>query len=307
MRTLLMGVARRESDVPLTRRSIQNAFVIALCGLACCCSFLILPSRAAGQWLACGNGVAVDYEAVFDQMPKLPVPSSTGRVRFGPSALRVIQNSESAVQPPGGGFGYVFYFNRVDQRLRLRWVATVEIVEISSKGEERRVVTTQKRPIRSLKSGRSMDFIASLPGSTGLYRYDLNIRNQSGQPVGALSHYVRVLKPKASARLEVADSTLHRGEEGRSRLLNLGTTILHYGEQVEVEQLRETGWVPVPEFAPGPYIWPISKLYAGQAGGCEAFRVPETAAPGKYRLVKRLASFSDDKSRIIHMPFEVVE
>lgn len=280
---------------------------VACCGLLCFLSSISLASRATAQGLACKEHVAVDYEGVFRTMPKLNEPSASGRVHFGPSALRVTQASESAVQAPNGAFGYFVYLGVDERRFTLRWLVTAQIVQIDSQGQDRRVVATLRRRVNVLKSTMLLDFSVPLRSRPGLYRYDLDIRKQSGKFVGAVSHYVRAVKPKFSVRLDLANSTLHQGDKSMSRVLNLGTTELYYGEGIEVQQLRESEWVRAPEFSPTHVHRRAARLLAGQAGPCEAFQVPETVPTGQYRLVKRVTSFYKDRSRIIRTPFEVVE
>lgn len=73
-----------------------------------------------------------------------------------------------------------------------------------------------------------------------------------------------------------------------SRVENLGTEVVMFGEDFYVHRLEGEHWVPVPDATQGIWLRWLGSAGPGASGRCSAWRIPTDFPLGQYRIVKEV-------------------
>jgi hypothetical protein len=276
----------------------------------CCVSFLALGllalSHAAGAAEPsqfCRDRLVHDYEKPLRALPKLraipehPSFAPPNTSLYGPKRS-VLVLSDGEAERVEYGFSAA---RDSDRRFSLHWTITGRADQVNAKGEVLRSVGQKERRVGVVdEAAFNRLFLAlALPSDVGLYRVELVFRDRDRTVLGRYGQYFRIVRPRISVQLALSPPIVHPGQVMNTRLLNFGTATIRYGEPFRVEQFDGSRWVGYPL----NINWhrPLFRLHGGQAGRCQALRIPEDMAPGAYRFRKPLA----DPSRGLTANFEV--
>jgi hypothetical protein len=233
----------------------------------------------------CDGGVVHDYLKPLKQMGKLHAPHPSGRIGFGPPALRLrlfpglLVGEDSA--------GYWLYLERRRGSVRLGWEVTTTLVRVDWRGRELSIRARGHRRIGSLDSRLGVVGQFEIDGRPGVYRFTLEIARRSGEKLAQFSRYLRAVRPTRKARLTLDAASYEPGETVFGRIENFGTTTVHFGAPYAIERFDGSGWVRAPESPRGPWIMPLYGLGPGEASPhCSRFWIPPTMPAGRYRMSK---------------------
>ncbi|MDQ3725744.1 MAG: hypothetical protein M3335_07655 [Actinomycetota bacterium] len=210
---------------------------------------------------------------------------------FGPRNMSIYQSAFSRViVGKGGGFGYRFFDETYGRReqVRLDWSVGTSLSRIDRRGRVLRQVSSEEQLLGVVREIGELDFWLDTPGRFGLYRYDIEFRDQgSGEVLGSYSEYLRVVKPTYHAGLAVNRRHVRPGQRVFARVENRGTSWVEFGVPYAVQRFEGGRWVGQDL---GIDAWPLPLIYMGSGltGECMPYRVPADASPGRYRFVKSL-------------------
>lgn len=276
-----------------------------LCGLLCSFAVSAAPAMAIlplegslppGEYRdgspACSSQVIRDYGRVFSVLPSLPRPSKDGRLSFGPNRIRFVE-SPKQVLVPGSAGSHAFSFSLTshgagDHVFRLNWFVSSRLVAIDRRGRSNGVVARTSRILRTVAESELAGdgFRLRVPANPGLYRAEITFKNlASGQQLGRVGQYIRVLRPRTVARLGiVGSSTVEPGGIVVVRFENLGTRQLFLPERYALDQYRDGYWQR--DLAnEHPDMASITRpIDVGLANKCVNVPVPADASSGLYRV-----------------------
>lgn len=233
----------------------------------------------------CDGGVVHDYLKPLKRMAKPHAPHPSGRIGFGPPALRLRLFPELLVGD--GSAGYWLYLERRRGSAQLRWEVTTTLARVDWRGRELSVLARGHRRIGSVGSRLGVISRFEIDGRPGVYRFTLEIARRSGEQLAEFSRYLRVVRPMRKARLALDAASYEPGETVFGRIENFGTTTVHFGAPYAIERFDGTGWVKAPESPRGPWIMPLYGLGPGEASPhCSRFWIPPTMPAGRYRMSK---------------------
>jgi hypothetical protein len=246
-------------------------------------------AQASKRIVRCPEPQTQNYLAALEKMPRLRGVPESGKLPFGPNAVRLLPLA--GLISGGGPSGFQMESLNSRATYRLHWRVQMEVKRVSRSGRPGRVLGVKevrlghprslwKKPIRLLRR---------LSSDPSYYRLDLSIYGSHDRLLGRFGEYVRVVPRRIAARLEVAPKVVSPGGLLRVRVFNPGTTSLSFGPAFTLERLTSTGW-----FMPaGPrQFWPptATVISAGAVGRCEGFPLPSGLEAGSYRLSKKVAS-----------------
>ena len=109
---------------------------------------------------------------------------------------------------------------------------------------------------------------------------------------------------RQGAHLHLKATEVSRGQRIRFRVVNDSSVPVANGEAFSIQKRTPTGWSRAPFSPRGPWAEVELQVPAGGTGQWQGFRIPDRAAPGRYRVVKAV-SF-DGSSRHLTAAFRVV-
>jgi len=253
----------------------------------------------------CGSRAARDYARPLSQMRPIHRIPSSGKLQFAPPGI-TLEARGGRVVVGGGLVGFGFSDDAVGQVRDLQWDVLLRLVKVNSRGEALVTLESTRRRIGSVRGAQIQDLLLKVTGTPAFYRIDILFRRiGSGNLLGKYSSYLRVVRPRFSARLLVSAPVVHRGERVSTRLANLGTepiSSISPDWGFAVEHFTGDGWVPAASNPPPQKQKPIGqKLFAGQMDDCVRLRIPSFEEPGRYRF-----SMAVDRSRRIRPEDRVV-
>lgn len=280
--------------------------------LAVACTVMALAVVPAGA-SAGGPAFCVPKKPARDfglsHLPPVRNAPFDGTMPFAPPNVNVYGGSLLGEVSPGrtsSGFG--FSEENYDGTVRLDWTVTMQMWRLGGRGASLREVDSERLFIGELDAGNQPHISVETLGRHGFYRADVQFTDEDGRQLAAYSSYVKVMRPFWKARLRVDRRTYRPGQKVLSRLENLGTRTMTYGEEFEVQRLARGKWVAAPDLTPnGSLLW-LGVSGPGAYGVCNSVRLPKDVAPGRYRIVKPVTEavpHRRDRLRRLVAPFLV--
>jgi hypothetical protein len=241
---------------------------------------------------ACAKRLVRDYGRVFSRLPGIPRPRRDGRLSFGPGGIYFAE-SPKRILVPGNAGSHAFSFSLTshgngDRVFRLNWLMTARIVSIDARGESNGAFAVSKKKLGTVAEselGRS-ELRLRVPARPGLYRAEVTFTSTaSGDQVGRVAQYLRVLTPRTTVRLGILGTfTVKPGESVVARVENLGTRRILSPEKYTLDRYEAGQWQPVQGDAQNaPSI--IRPIEAGFASPCTHVSIPADSPSGLYRVV----------------------
>jgi hypothetical protein len=255
----------------------------------------------------CKGVMLRDYEAPLDRLPPVRHVRLEEDLPFGPRNMSIYQSAFSRVVVGKGGFGYRFFdetYGRREKAVRLDWSVGTSLSRIDHRGRVLRRVGSEEQILGVVREIGELSFWLDTPGRPGLYRYDIEFRDQgSGEVLGSYSEYLRVVKPTYRAGIAVNQRHARPGQRVFARIENRGTSWIEFGLPYEVQRFEDGRWVEQDLGVDG-WLLPLLVMPGGQTGWCMPYRVPAEAAPGWYRFVKGIG-FGGRRGKVATAAFRV--
>jgi hypothetical protein len=266
--------------------------------LAAALAMLLLAGpAAAGQSGAregagfCASPAPRDYSAPLDRLPRIRRIPDSGQLPFGPRHLSFYPTYLYAPVIVGGGsFGYSFFDEDFSRTLRLDWTLRAQLFRIDGKGRPVEEIDHRQIEVGKVEDAYPVDLRLELPPQPGNYRVDVEFLDSDGRLLGKLGEYLRVVRPWTKARLGISGRHFNAGDVVRTRIENIGTTVVNSGAFYAVQRRTAGAWRNVPGVT--PEVWPLyaSIIGPGGTGECGGFRIPADLPPGRYRVLKTAGS-----------------
>ncbi|HEX5761810.1 MAG TPA: hypothetical protein VFY04_01675 [Solirubrobacterales bacterium] len=241
--------------------------------------------------------------------PVREVPES-GDLPFAPKTVSLVGYG-GHVLPIGESFGYELWSENYVGRTPLHWTLTAQMFAVSRSGTTGQEVDREEIEVPTISSGDQIALYLDPARQPGFYRYDLSISNEEGKVLGRYSEYLKVFaKEFWKVRLGLSRRRVRPGQRILSRVENLGTVPVRYGEDFSVQRFDGSDWIGVPEATPGLVASWLGNVAAGGTGRCSALSLPRDFPLGRYRIVKRVNPGSRFPGRrLYHLaaPFKVIK
>jgi hypothetical protein len=260
----------------------HTALAIVVFGLA------IFPATADANGF-CDTTVLHDYAKPLASMPSLPRPPVPGRLPFGPGKIRFIRTGQGPLAGDEGSLGFSLSYapkGEGNRSPRLAWSVTARLVRVDRHGHAFRnsKPLQKRREIDHLNASSPSEFSFSAPRKAGIYRLEIDIRNEFDKRLGRFGEYVRVLSPSLVPRLTLSGDHFQAGEGMVATLENLGPDPLSFGLSRSIEYYDGSAWVAAPSFRQG-FVFLIQLwLQPGEATSCWGAVIPAEAPAGQYRI-----------------------
>ena len=241
-----------------------------------------------------------DYLAPLSQVHKVPGFSRSGRLRAGPSALRIYPSDEHVVPIGRGGFEVQTVSELPHSSRRLDWSIESRLERINRMGRRNGVLKVRRERVSTVGDfgGRTLGFGGKVP--RGFYRLTITISNSKNRVLDHYQELFRAMPARSELRLTTSFDTLSPGQVGYLRIDNLGTVPAAYGFGYRL--FTGAGEEILLEGVVFPAI--LLRLHAGYGGSCFQFKVPSDVSSGKY-VIKSQASDTLRKSVLVDATFYV--
>jgi hypothetical protein len=221
-----------------------------------------------------------DYLAPLERLPRISEFPTSGRLRVGPSSLRIRPPREHLVAIGLSGFESGGHVEGRPSHRALHWVVASRLERIDKNGHEGKLVRSKVQAVPTVKSFASSNF--GFPGRNikpSLYRLTVEIKNAGDKTLEKHQEYFRALPARSDLRLTTNFATLRPGERGFLRIDNYGTVRANYGFGYQL-------WNEQGEEVPSTLMFSNIALFLGpgEAGRCFSFEAPKDAPPGAYRI-----------------------
>lgn len=226
-----------------------------------------------------------DYLSPFKRFPKLHTPSAKGRVGFGPAVLALKPYPSLVV-----GEGIVGYTLRTrGAAVHPRWVVTTTFSRVDRQGQIASQLDQVERRVSTIRRGRAAGVSFPIGEEPGFYRVTTVFHHAvSKRKLGGFGFYFRVVPRAKEAQLRLDSSSYRPGGTVFGQVENLGTMMVTFGAGYAIERFDGATWTVAPE-SPRVFILPLYYALPGFASKeCSPFRIPDTMAPGAYRMSKRI-------------------
>jgi hypothetical protein len=264
-------------------------------------------SAAFGDPAFCAPGDPVEDFGI-SQLPPVDEVPSEGDLPFGPKTLS-LDLFGGPILPLGESFGFWLNSANYAGRTPLRWVLRNRLRPVDPSGAMGGVLAKGHVRVPMINAATEVKLFLQPPPKPGFYRYDIEIVDFDGNLLGSYSKYLRVERKFWRARLGLNRQTFKLGERVLSRVENLGTETVLYGEVFAIQRKKATGWTHVRDRSrDGWFAW-LGTARAGMAGRCSALRLPDDFPPGRYRIVKEVGPHPwPEGKRSYHLtaPFQVI-
>jgi hypothetical protein len=229
------------------------------------------------------NWIVKDYWHPLKSLPKRQNFPSSGKLRFGPMALRIFPPRRDVVLAGDIRFGVSGSVLGDQSNRHLNWRVLSQLSRINRHGTVIRGLTTRERYIAQWSDFDGQDFGARTRASPGLYKLSVQFETGSGKELGDYDEFFRVVKAQSRLELSVDRQTARSGEYRYLRVKNFGTmeSVFSYKYRlwsVAQGERREVDPGPITVSADRP-VAPL-----GQASKCFTFKVPDFLSPGKYEV-----------------------
>lgn len=238
--------------------------------------------------------------------PVLEVPSS-GDLPFGPKTVS-LDLSGGPILPIGESFGFWLFSGNYSGHTPLHWILRNRIRPVDPSGETGGVAAKSRVRVRTISASDEVKLFLLPPRKPGFYRYDIEIADFDGQSIATYSKYLRVERTFWKARLGLNRQVFNPGQQVLSRVENLGTETVWFGEEFSIQKEENGQWTHVKDPTRGIRLSWLGAAGAGMAGRCNALRLPRDFPAGHYRIVKEVDSSprpSGNRSYRLSAAFEV--
>ncbi len=208
-----------------------------------------------------------------------------------------------------GKFGYRFTETSSPNPVFVHWTVTGTLWAVGSHGGHAVEVGHTGLVVNSINLQHEPLIGIRPPARRGFYRFDLRILSK-GRTIGSYSSYLKLVRPSARARLQVAHRRVRAGSRIYWRLGNLGAEQISFGGEPTLQRREQGSWRRVHRFDEGISLLMLLSLWPGEEGRCVAMHLPPHLAPGRYRLVEGVALFRWPRKKPINVklkaPFWIV-
>ncbi|MGN6588248.1 MAG: hypothetical protein ACTHKT_12405 [Solirubrobacterales bacterium] len=258
-------------------------------------------SHAAGEApkAFCSSPGPRDYTAPLSKLPPInPVPPRSGRsgqgnLPFGPGTVEMYLDTEGPVLVKPDRFGYGFFDHGYErsppvEMTPLGWTVAAQLWSLDSAGRQKEVVDERQIHIGRIDDAYQPNLDLTMPDAVGFYRYDIQISDGEGNELGSYSTYLRVVPEFIKVRLGINSGRFRPGQTVATRPEVLGTNPITYGEDFEVQRMRNGRWQR--DWAMTQEEWRawLGSAGLGGAGSCSSFTIPANTPAGRYRVRKQV-------------------
>jgi hypothetical protein len=234
----------------------------------------------------CRKQTVHDFLRPFKRMPRLNAPRPDGTLPFGPGDIHAKVRPQLITEE--GYIGFTIFRERREAPLTLNWTMRVALSRVDWRGRKLRRVDTRQQQIDILAyDDRAGGAVGTTFLPPGAYRQTVTFFDGNGRRVGGFGTYYRILAPRIRYRLRLDAVSYRPGATLFARVENTGTVYLEFPAQFRIERFENGAWSEAPE-SPERHSGTPFEPDAGTAIGCNAFDVPPTMRPGRYRLVKEV-------------------
>jgi len=206
-------------------------------------------------------------------------------------------------------FGYGFFKENRGGPVPVNWTVTAQLWSIDAEGEATEEVGHTGIYLKTIDAEHQPFIGLKPPHRQGFYRFDLQFESR-GTTIGSYSSYFKLVPPSWRPRLKLNRTTARPGQQILSRLENLGSDVITYGEEFFVQRRVDGRWSSARDLL-GEGVWALwlGILEAGGYGRCSALRLPDDTKPGQYRIVKDISRANGDRPSnvdFVAAPFKVL-
>lgn len=245
----------------------------------------------------------------LSELPPVPQVPDSGAV-FGHGAVSIYGGGfYGQVMPRPQEFGYGFSENNYSGTVKLDWTVTAQLWRVDRDGVQIEEVDSDTLSIGRLNAAHQPGIYLTPPNRRGFYRFDIQFAGENGGQLGSYGAYFKLARPFWKARLGLSGKRFHAGQRVLSRVENLGTEMVSFGEEFGVQRREGGGWAHVPDATQGIWFMWLGAVGAGWSGRCSSLYLSEDFTPGLYRIVKEVGPSPWPRGkRSYHLtaPFEVV-
>jgi hypothetical protein len=225
----------------------------------------------------------------LSRLPPVREVPEKGNLPFGPKTVSLVGWSAGRIIPVGNAFGYELWSENYVGRTPLHWTVRARMAEVDRKGRRGPVVDRKEVAVRTISNGSNVDLLLYPQRRPGFYLYEIEFVARDGKVLGRYGEYLKVFaRSYWKARLGLSKQVAAPGQQVLSRVENLGTEPVLYGEEFYVQRLEDGSWVPVPNATPGGWLRWLGKAGPGASGRCSAWHIPVDFPLGQYRIVKKV-------------------
>lgn len=259
------------------------------------------PAAAPVRPGFCDQQIVVrDYLAPLAEVPSISGFLPSGRLRVGPSVLR-IRPPRTHIVPIGRG-SFEVSTERSRSSARLDWWMLSRLERMNRQG--RLVEVSQERHQYIATAGGFGRHRFGFDGDVmpGLYRLTVEMQNHRKEKLARYQELFRALPAWSDLRLATDFTTLAPGETGDIRIDNFGTVEADHGVGYQLFDAKGEE-VPLERGVAFPDI--MMNLPAGYASACTVFKVPVGTPPGGYQIVVEVGDSLREHRRLT-LPVQVV-
>lgn len=246
-----------------------------------------IASAAPASASFCKRDVVVrDYWRPLEGLPQGKGVPQSGRLRFGPSVLRIY--------PPRGELVVIGHDRLAVQgsladrggrsRAVLGWRAISSLDRIDRSGKVIRRVKAKSQSINTVEDFGHQVFGFGSRVDPGLYQLAVRFKDRTDRQLGEYREFFRAVQAQSHLRLGIDKGQLHRSEFGKLRVENLGTVPTNFFYQYRLWTLASNGARTEVPLGPLQVSDDRPVVQAGMAGRCFTFQVPANALNGDYAV-----------------------
>lgn len=289
----MINPQQRNSRVLLV--GLLGLVLLVVCALAS-------PVVAQGSNDPCEvSNLVRDYLAPLDQLPEKRGFTSSGKLGFGPGALRVypprdrlIVVGKNRIEATGS------LARRSGGRRRLGWSIQSRLEQLDRQGAPTRLVKTKTQEVARVASFSRRQFGFGSKFDPGIYRLTVSF-SSNRKSLGSFIEYFRVVKPRSSLHLKAPEGRARPGATVGLRVENLGTVAATYSAYPSLYAPDGTQ-VPI-NFGINANLRPL--LEAGYQSPCIELPLPDSVSPGDYRVVLRAKDRTATQAQLLSAPLHV--
>jgi hypothetical protein len=206
-------------------------------------------------------------------------------------------------------FGFGFSEHNYTGTVRLDWTVTAQLWKVDGAGTPIAEIDHGRLFIGRLNAAHQPNLSLGPPSSRGFYRFDIQFTDRSGTVLGSFGAYFKLVRPFWKARLGLSRRKPRQGQRVLSRVENLGTETVYFGEDFRIQKKEGGTWVQIPNPTQRFWFRWLGGVGPGSSGRCSMLHLPDDFPPGHYRIVKEVGTFPwprGGNARYLVAPMEVV-